>query len=439
MSKNYCIVKQSAKPNQRGTPDKDLGADYTAEGFNKLTPEEIKKQGWHCIYIHFDDVGAHPKLSTLWNDITPKCKQANVKIFYFKRLPFRMLKSPDDKEDVPVFEWDLIKGYLGQVDHQSHQPPITLECMPILVNLCQVYLAAHYPAPCDIPMPAKKALDIMGWTEYAKTEEGKAVAEAIAGNVKDTVQPEWWQEGFERATSGSVKTAKDLMKKLNEEWGNGDLPKEISRLVDAIYGMTELKDIGLVARIYLKIAEGWTQVVLPGGITSWRERHGAFNHNWLTKQFMPALAKFMNLLDDRIEDREFERAFVPSVLPEWESHYEEALALAQDFELEMSPRKLCEHLLLSRGGEPTQQWMGDLVHSLWLTRYPVRKWIADTRVSVKEANNAYIRLQKALKSCADVQSAWALRPFREQFAEFRKHCQTLTRAIGKFPSEVRIT
>lgn len=172
---------------------------------------------------------------------------------------------------------------------------------------------------------------------------------------------------------------------------------------------------------------------------TWQKRRSAFNHDWLKNQFMPALAKFQNLLDDRIEDVAFERSFVSSVLSQWESHREEAFALPRDFEREMSPRRLFDHPPLSRCDEQTKQWLRSLVHHLWLTRYPARQWVADATACAEEADAAYNRLQEAVGGCADIQSASALRPFREQFAEFRKRCLNLGVAIGNFLSEVRTT
>ena len=72
----------------------------------------------------------------------------------------------------------------------------------------------------------------------------------------------------------------------------------------------------------------------------WQKRRSEFNHDWLKNRFIPALAKWLNLLDDRIEDLSFEHTFVETVLPQWEDHREEALALPRDFEQEMSPRTL---------------------------------------------------------------------------------------------------
>jgi uncharacterized protein with PIN domain len=170
---------------------------------------------------------------------------------------------------------------------------------------------------------------------------------------------------------------------------------------------------------------------------TWQQRRSAFNHDWLKNRFLPALAKWLNLLDDLIEDTTTEASFVASVLPQWEGHRDEALALARDFEVEMSPARLfdCIKWLRRRGNEV---WLRQLVHRLWLARYPVQDWVADASARAARADAAYERLQVGIRQCAEASSAAGLRHLRPQFVEFRDCCQSLAQAVGSFPSEVRV-
>lgn len=170
----------------------------------------------------------------------------------------------------------------------------------------------------------------------------------------------------------------------------------------------------------------------------WQKRRSAFNHDWLKNRYMPALAKYLNLLDSRLEDRVFERSFVSNILPEWQKHRDEALALARDFEFEISPQRLFEAPPLSNCDEATKEWMGNLVHSLWLRRYPVRQWVLDAVEAAGQAEAAYQTLLTCLESCADTRSAEMTKPYSAQFAAFRTRCQELANAVSKFPSEVKV-
>ena len=171
-------------------------------------------------------------------------------------------------------------------------------------------------------------------------------------------------------------------------------------------------------------------------VSSWQKRRSSFNHDWLKNEYIRDLGTWMNLLDGRIESADMERSFTASLLPVWESHRGEALALPKDFETEMSPKVLFKELPLLNCDEDTKQWLGNLVHHLWFVRYSVNQLVSDASESVKKTNEAYGKLQKALGDCKDTRKAEALRPLRELFAELLKNCRLLAEAVEKFPSEV---
>lgn len=169
---------------------------------------------------------------------------------------------------------------------------------------------------------------------------------------------------------------------------------------------------------------------------SWQKRRSEFNHDWLKNKYIPKLGAWINLLDDRIEDSDLEKSYVASILPDWESHQNEALVLPEDFEAEMSPRMLFNELPLSNCNQDTKQWLGELIHHLWLMRCSVSQLVNNASESAKKTNEAYYNLLNALKNCKDIRKAEALRPFRDLFAELLRNCRSLSESIEKFPSEV---
>jgi hypothetical protein len=169
----------------------------------------------------------------------------------------------------------------------------------------------------------------------------------------------------------------------------------------------------------------------------WQNRRARFNHDWLKNQYLLALRNFLNLLDDLIENDELERTFVAKVLPQWEERREEVRHLIADFETEMSPRTLLAQPPLVNCDRTTRQWLGAVVHSLWLAQYPVKSLVDEVAKSVDETDAVYTRLKDALGEVENTRSAEALRPLRPHFAEFYQACQSLARAIGKLPSEVK--
>jgi len=171
---------------------------------------------------------------------------------------------------------------------------------------------------------------------------------------------------------------------------------------------------------------------------SWQKRRIKFNHDWL-KRYIPALSSWLNLLDEKIEDPELEESFISLILPQWEQHSKEAMSLPKDFEQEMSPRTMFDHPPLSKCDTETKQWMSDLVHALWLKRYPVEEWVSDAMTRAMETNKAYQKLYKCFQGYTHITSLEIYRSFRDQFFEFQTSCQALSLAINKFPNEVKVT
>jgi hypothetical protein len=172
---------------------------------------------------------------------------------------------------------------------------------------------------------------------------------------------------------------------------------------------------------------------------SWGRRRTTFNHDWLQNYFVISLSRFLNLLRNVTEDPEYERTFVPTVLTTWEAERENAKALIEDFEREMSPRQLFQLPPLSRCSEETQRWLPDLIESLWLSRNKISELVATADCAYNQADASYERLRQTLElRRADTQSADSLRPFFHEFAEFRERCQDLARALSNFPREVKV-
>jgi hypothetical protein len=175
------------------------------------------------------------------------------------------------------------------------------------------------------------------------------------------------------------------------------------------------------------------------GIPKWQKRRAEFNHDWLKNVYLIRMDEFLNLLDDKIEDSDLERRFVPEVLKSWEDHASEAGSLTRDFEAHMSPRTFFDCLPLSRCDYSRKEWLGELIHQLWLARYPVKEWIENASMCAKDVERAYKKLQEELDGCKDIESAVALRPFRQSFAEFRNRCQALATSLEPFHNEVKVT
>jgi hypothetical protein len=174
-------------------------------------------------------------------------------------------------------------------------------------------------------------------------------------------------------------------------------------------------------------------------VNAWQRRRSEFNHDWLKNRYLPALSKWLNLLDGKIEDPAFESTFLKVIFGQWEEQSPRALKLVQDFEKEMSPRTLLEFPPLSILASSTKAWLGPLVHELWLARYPVRNWIDSAVAVVRSLDMAYERVLECLSERQTDVSVVQVGLCRPVFAEFRLDCHRLARAVEAFPSKVTVT
>ncbi len=168
----------------------------------------------------------------------------------------------------------------------------------------------------------------------------------------------------------------------------------------------------------------------------WQKRRGELNHDWLKGRYIPDLDRWLNLLGGLVENQVFAREFLTSVFPQWEELGRGAVALAQDFEHQMSPRCLLDRPPLFRRPVMIRLWLGELVHELWLKRYPVRDWTAHVTAAVAAADANYARLRdhEPKPNCPRT-----LRTLQPLFGRFREDCHVVASAIAQFPHDMRVT
>lgn len=167
--------------------------------------------------------------------------------------------------------------------------------------------------------------------------------------------------------------------------------------------------------------------------TSWQRRRSELNHDWLKNRYLPAIAKWINILDDYVEEPGFEKDFLEVTLPQWEEHRLLVIALIESFEIEMSPGIQLSHSPLSSLPESTKMWLRPLISALWMNRYPIADWKAAVLACVGSAEDDYHLLQKLVQG-KPVLDIVQLRSYRKEFAIFQSHCQSLAKTIEALPS-----
>ena len=172
-------------------------------------------------------------------------------------------------------------------------------------------------------------------------------------------------------------------------------------------------------------------------ISSWQERRNAFNHDWLKNKYLNRLDAFIKRLKKPNSDTFRIIRFLNDDFSEWKKQQSEIENLLETFEMEMSPKSLFKKEPLNHCDNETRIWLGQLIHALWLARYPVKEWIYAGQNAFCNVNDQYNNIVKILKSkkldCESEDYRTALKPLIPHFLQFKKACEELSRAIGMFP------
>ena len=170
---------------------------------------------------------------------------------------------------------------------------------------------------------------------------------------------------------------------------------------------------------------------------TWQAKRTNLNHDWLKNVYLTALEKWVNVLDDRVDDPGFERDFLSERFSQWPERQQSAERLIVSFESDMSPKTLLDRPPLQRCRPETKVWLGSLIHALWLSRQEVAAMIRDAKEHMETADALYKQLDAALVTrlgtCLD-----DLRPLRDDFAAFYSACALLAASVSRFPNSVKV-
>ncbi len=170
---------------------------------------------------------------------------------------------------------------------------------------------------------------------------------------------------------------------------------------------------------------------------SWQRRRSEFSHDWLKNVFLPALGMWMNILDDEVEDRQFEMEFLESRFREWPGRSEDARAIVRSFEKELSPRSLVSRAPLNRLRPEHKEWLGEVIHVIWKRRCRVDELVAEAtaRLDVADALFELLSNERAKRPGATLTELGRL---RGECAEFQRACVEVGPAFSRFPSTIQV-
>lgn len=171
-------------------------------------------------------------------------------------------------------------------------------------------------------------------------------------------------------------------------------------------------------------------------INDWQERRSKFSHDWLKNGFLANLNTFLVRLERACPVQEDLDFFVREELQEWEARIGEADWLLKTVEEEMSPKRFFDVPPLANCDGETKQWLPELVHNLWLNRYPVQKLRDDGIGALGRAKAEFADLKAAIRKGGSL-SVESLRSLKTRFVALRDAASDLRDILSAFDQDVR--
>ena len=169
---------------------------------------------------------------------------------------------------------------------------------------------------------------------------------------------------------------------------------------------------------------------------NWQRDRSDFNHQWLKNRLLSALDAADNVIKGRVRSIGYLQELIDVDIPEWQERRKDLHTLLNDFESQMSPQQFILSSPLSDCEEPVKETLAELMHELWLVRYPVQEWLDNAKNAAEEVNLYY----EHLRNCKPIDSDGNIQPeFVTYFDAFRSSCRKLSKAIEQFPNQILIT
>ena len=295
-----------------------------------------------------------------------------------------------------------------------------MEHLSALTILCEGYLAVH-AEDSDV----SSALDLMGWTEFRKSKRGQNLIRQDLRDKKSVVQCSQWRlDVFEHESFDD-----DVKKEWRDTTGTEEIPEALSDLLEAIRSGESVEQSEIVADAYCVLRK--KIVITP---SEWQIRRNKFNHYWLQNIFLNSFKDFIGQLQKCNPDMVLISKFLEEDFPAWKSKRQDAEWIVQSFEDKMFPQQLLSVSPLNRCDEGTREWLGRLVHELWLSRYLVKEKLKESQEALIEVNKMYEKLASQLEQSMPIRLT-KLISLRPQFCELKQTYKALSKSLSNLPQD----
>ena len=173
-------------------------------------------------------------------------------------------------------------------------------------------------------------------------------------------------------------------------------------------------------------------------VDRWERERSKLNHDWLKNEYLPRLGTWLNVLNGHVSRWAEEPVFVRQVLPQWADHRDAIRAMLDECANALSPVRVLEAIELPQRDPDTFDWLGGLIHALWLKRSGVRDIIGHAQDCLRRADAAYRCIQEVVSEYTEQELAQAFMSERPGFEALEKACSELADAITSLPHRTRV-
>ena len=275
----------------------------------------------------------------------------------------------------------------------------------------------------------------MEWTEFRKSERGQNLGRQDLRDKKSVVQcSQWWLDVFEQ---GSFEDT--VKKEWESKTGTEEIPPALNGLLAAIRKGDTVVPPKIVADAYCVLVKENIETTS----SEWRNRCSKLNHDWFGHEFFNGFHYFIDQLQKREPDRDDVDMlkFWEEDFPAWKTHRrKEAQWIVESFEDYMLPQRFLSCTPLSGYDIETREWLADLVHGLWLSRYSVEEKVKESQESLALVNELYDELYEKIACELEQSNAINLTQlidsqpqFCDQFCELRETYINFSKTLSNLP------
>ena len=358
------------------------------------------------------------------NKPSPKINKNDVYVFHLV-LPALNVSAEDWKEILSGLSNSYIVKALVRGENPMRLKRFFVhevqEQLSALTILCEGYLAVHAETEDN---DIHSALQLMKWTEFRESERGQKVIQSDLNQKMDAVQqPNWWSNVFEQDSF-----YEDVKKEWKDTTSEEEIPPALNDLLEAIHSGDAVIPPKIVSGAYCVLEKG--KLITSASEFEWQTRHKKFNHDWLKYKFLNSFDNFIvQLQKERKPDLTGVSKFLAEDFPTWKSHRQDAQWIVESFEDKMSPQQLLNSIPLNRCNGETREWLGYLLHELWLSRYAVKEKSKECQEALKEVNNMYEILASELEQSTPI-GLTKLIALHPQFCELKEKYKILSKTLS---------